>query len=214
MGANQTTDKADAAIRVEVNNTLTSGITKADYSRPISEILSFSVENGEAVLYLRVNTLSKATASDAALGFGEKVFSYPSGLGLVQPLYTSVKLTSLCPTGLSATAGEVGLGTAVATGAIATLGAGSATMENIMEGTTLSNHVAATTLVSEKANLPVAFGDHGAAGAFGLLDASSSAVAAYLNIASTFNQTAAESITFSATIVHRFRVLSSDFGVL
>lgn len=214
MGASGNFAKLDQDVYVTLNDTLTSGITKQDPSKRISEQLDFFVEGREATLYLRVNTLLKTIGSDAALAFGEHVFSYPAGLGLVQPLYTTVKLTSLCPSGLSATAGEVGLGSLIASGANATLGAVGATAENIMEGTTLANHVATTTLVSEVGNSQVAFGDHGAAGSFGILDASSAEVKAHLNLASTWNQTATEAVAFGATIVHRFRVLSSDFGVL
>lgn len=214
MGASQSTAKTDSGIYVALNDTLTSGITKSDYSKSISEILSFTVENGIAKLYLRVNNLLKNIPGDAALAFGEKIFSYPSGLGLVQPLYTSVKITGSCPTGLSATAGEVGLGSTIGSGANATLGAVAAGAENVMEGTTIANHVAATPLTIEVGNAAVAFGDHGAAGSFGVLDASASAVAVHLNVASTWNQTAAENYTFGGTLVHHFRVLSSDYGVL
>lgn len=213
MGAVGNSRKLDRLARVTLNNTLTSGITKADASKPISEILDFIVQDREVMLYLRVNTLRKAIAGDAALAFGEKVFSYPSGLGVIQPLYTTVRVSSLTPTGLSATAGEVGLGTTIASGAVATLG-GTPAFENVMEGTTIGNHVAGTTLTSKLGNCAVAFGDHGAAGNFGVVDATAAEAGVHLNIASTWDQTAAESVAFSATIVHRFRILSSDFGVL
>lgn len=198
---------------ISLNDTLTSGITKSDPSLKICDLLAAYTDGFTHKVYLRVNTLVKNIPADAALAFGEKIFSYPAGTGLIQPLETHVKLTSLCPTGLSATAGEVGLGSVIGSGANATLGAVGATAEDIMEGTTLSNHVAATTLTSKKANRPVTFGDHGATTTVGLLDATSSAVSAHLNIASTWNQTAAENVTFSATIVHWFRVLGTDFGV-
>lgn len=214
MGASQLTDKLDGQVYVKLNNTLTSGITKSDYSRPIAEQTFFNVDGREVVVAITVNSLIKNIASDAALAFGEHIFTYPSGIGIIQPLYTSVKLLSTCPTGLSATAGEVGMGSVVASGANATLGAVGATCENIMEGTTLSNHVAATPLTSKKGNFAVAFGDHGATSGTGVLDASAADVKAFLNLASTWNQTAAENVTFSATIVHRFRVLGTDFGVL
>lgn len=214
MGAPIDMSKLDRNVYVSLNDTLTSGITKSDASKPISELLGFYVRDREATVYLRVNNLLVNIPGDAALGFGEHVFSYPSGLGLVRPLFTSVALTGSCPTGLSATAGEVGMGTVVASGANATLGAVGATSENIMEGTTIANHVAATPLTIEEANTSVAYGDHGAAGVFGVLDASASAVKAYLNIASTWNQTAAENYTFGGTIVHKFEVLSSDYGVI
>ena len=214
MGAPVDMVKLDRLAYVKLNDTLTSGITKADYSKPISELLGLYVKDREVTVYLRVNNLLVNIPSDAALGFGEHVFSYPSGIGLVRSLFTSVRITGSAPTGLSATAGEVGMGSVVASGANATLGAVGATSEDIMEGTTLANHVAATPLTIEEANTSVAYGDHGAAGMFGVLDASASDVKAYLNIASTWNQTSAENYTFGGTLVHKFEVLCSDFGVL
>lgn len=213
MGAVGNMNKLTRGYSVELNNTLTSGITKADPSKPISQILSFTVsDDGLCKLYLRVNNLKKNISADAAEGFGEHVFSYPSGLGIVMPLYTTVRLTGSAPTGLSATAGEVGLGTTIASGAVATLG-GTAAFENVMEGTTIANHVAATPLTIEEGNAPLAFGDHGAGGVFGIQDASSADVKVHLNVASTWNQTSAEDYTFGGTLVHHFRVLGSDFGV-
>jgi len=213
MGAKGSFAKLDQDVFVTLNDTLTSGVTKADASKPISELLDFFVDGREATVYLRVNTLSRASASSAALGFGEHIFSYPAGLGLVQPIYSSIRLESRTGTGQSATAGEVGLGSTIASGAVATLG-GTTAFENIMEGTTIANHVALTTLVSKEANAPVAYGDHGAAGLFGVLDATASEVKAHLNLATTYGGATTVATTFSATIVHRFRVLSSDFGVL
>jgi len=212
MGAPSNMEKLDQGYYVTLNDTLTSGITKTDPSKAISEILSFHVEFGLCKLYLRVNELNVNIPSDAALAFGEHVFSYPSGLGIVMPLYTTVLATGSAPTGLSATAGEIGLGTTIASGAVATLG-GTAAFENVMEGTTIANHVAATPLTIEEGNSPVAYGDHGAAGVFGIQDSSAADVDVHLNIASTWNQTAAENYSFTADIVHWFRVLGSNFGV-
>lgn len=214
MGANGNMRKLIQKYRVELNNTLTSGITKVDPSKPISQVLSFVVsDDGLCKLYLRVNNLKKNIAADAALAFGEKIFSYPAGLGIVMPVYTTVSLTGSCPTGLSATAGEVGLGSVIGSGANATLGAVGATAEGIMEGTTIANHVAATPLTIEVGNYPLTYGDHGATAAAVVKDCSASAVDVHLNVASTWNQTAAEDYTFGGTLVHHFRVLSSDFGV-
>jgi hypothetical protein len=82
-----------------------------------------------------------------------------------------------------------------------------------MEGTTLANHVAATTLVSKKGNFPILYGDHGATAAATVFDASSSAVKIHLNLASTWNQSSSEDVSFSARIVLFYRVLGSNFGV-
>ena len=181
-----------------VNDTLTSGITKVDGTLPIATIEE--QWSGDGIRFrtkIRVNSLRKAIASDAALGFGEHIATFPQGL--IRPVGASVVMTSLCPTGLSATAGEVGLGTTIASGAIATLGAGSAAMENLMEGTTLSNHVAATVLTSRKANDSVVRGTQGATGP-AIIDGSGTAAKIHLNLASTWNQTSAESVAFSALI--------------
>ncbi len=198
---------------ISLNDTLTSGITKSDSTKKISELLDFYSNGDMCRAYIRVNTLKKTIPSDAALAFGEHIASFPAGTGIVVPVFAHVKLTSLCPTGLSATAGEVGLGSLIGSGANADLGSVGETAENIMGGTTLSNHVAATTLISEKANVP---GDitYSATQPASILDASSSAVKIHLNLASTWNQTATEVFTFGADIVLDFRVVGSDFGVL
>lgn len=183
---------------VSANDTLTSGITKADPSLPIAQVLEqFTPDGIRYRTKIRVNNLKKTIGSDAALGFGEHIGSFP--LGIIKPVGGYIALTSTCATGLSATAGEIGLGSTIASGAIATLGAGSAAMENLMEGTTISNHVAATALVSRKANNAVA----NASAAFGtaVLNGTSSAVKIHLNIASTWDQTSSEAVTFGGLVI-------------
>lgn len=199
---------------LRLNDTLTSGITKSNGALPICEVISqhaLSGLPGSGVSYrtiLKVNTLAKAISADAAEAFGEHIASFPEGV--IRPLGAAIRLTSLCPTGLSATAGEVGLGTTIASGAAATLG-GTAAFENIMEGTTLSNHVAATTLTSNKANDPIISGTHSATfGSGALIDGSGTAAKIHLNLASTWNQTAAETFTFSARIALDWQYLG-DF---
>lgn len=195
------------------SSALVSGITSTadDKTKILSKFQTYSYDNILYRLAFSTVTFGKVIGSDAALGFGQDLFTLPTGI--IAPLHTTLKMTSLAPTGLSATAGEVGLGTTVATGAIATLGAGSAAMENVMEGTTLANHVADTTLVSEVANTPVAAFDHGAAGSFGVIDATAGTSKVYLNLASTWNQTSTESVAFQVDGVFTFMVLGSDFGV-
>ncbi len=194
------------------NNTLTSGTSKNDSSLPIvSYIETQSADGVNFRTIVHTNTLNWDIPSDAALGVGEHIFTYP--LGMILPVFTSVQMTSLAPTGLSATAGEVGLGTVISSGAIATLGAGTATMEDIMEGTTISNHVAATTLTSKKANFPVLYGDHGATAAATFHNGTATAIKCYFNIASTWNQTSAENIAASIKIVHDWKYMGSGFGL-
>lgn len=179
------------------NDTLTSGITKVNPALPIAEVLEqVSADGIRYRTKIRVNGLSKAISADAALGFGEHIASFP--LGRIQPVGGYVSMVSTTATGLSATAGEVGLGTVIASGAVATLG-GTATFENIMEGTTLSNHVAATALTSRKANRAPVAGTAATDGVL-VLDGSGTAAKIHLNLASTWDQTAAEAVTFSALV--------------
>lgn len=183
---------------LQANDTLTSGITKVNPALPIAKIVEqVSADGVRYRTVIEVNGLQKAISADAALGFGEHIATFP--VGIIRPIAGYVSLASTCASGLSATAGEVGLGSTIASGAIATLGAGSAAMENLMEGTTLSNHVAATELRSRKANNAVS----NASAAFGtaVLDGSGTAIKVHLNLASTWNQTAAESVTFSGRVV-------------
>lgn len=183
---------------LSANDTLTSGITKVDPSLPIAKIVEqVSADGVRYRTVIEVNGLQKAIDSDAALGFGEHIASFP--VGIIKPVAGYVSLSSTTASGLSATAGEVGLGSTIASGAIATLGAGSAAMENLMEGTTLANHVADTELRSRKANNAVA--NAGAAFGTAVLDGSGTAVKVHLNLASTWNQTDAESVTFSGRVI-------------
>jgi hypothetical protein len=195
--------------------TLSTGIVKSDSSKRVWE--KFQVYSGDGILFklvARSNTLLKDIAADAAEGFGQKlVDNLPAGLYF--PLHTSVELTTLGPTGLSATAGEVSVGTTLGTGANATAGAQAAGAEDWMEGTTLSNNVAGTALVSEKGGFgPTAF-DHGATtpGGAGRVDATAGTVDLHVNLFSTWNQTAAEDLAFSLKLNSIFLFIGADFGI-
>lgn len=174
-----------------------SGIT---LSTPSAGLLAYPVQTAaqggdEFLTYAKLNSFTFNIPSDAALAGGQKVFTFPEGW--IVPLVSRVRVTSTCATGLSATAGEFGLGTVIGSGANATLGAVSSTAEDIMEGQTLSNHVAATALVSNKVAKPVGLTSASAAQAWGL-DGTSTAKVCHFNFASTFDQTAAENITFNS----------------
>jgi len=197
---------------VVLNNTLTSGITKSDASKPISEIKNAFSDGFTNIVHLKVNELSIASASSASLAFGEHIASFPSGSGIIVPLHASILLVSETATGQAATAGEVGLGSVIGSGAVSTLG-GTATFEDIMEGTTLSNHVAATELVSEKFNRPILYGDHGATAAASFFDASAADVKIHLNLATAYDNASTAAHTFSADIVLWYQVHGENFGV-
>jgi hypothetical protein len=199
------------------NETLTSGVLKQDYSKPIvSRFEHYSYDNLLVRLVVETNTLEVDIPSDAALGFGEHLWTYPECV--FQPISTTMLMSSLAPTGLSATAGEIGMGTLIASGANATLGAVGATAENIAEGVTIADHVAATALVSYNNAPPVAAFNAGAGsvssgvniGAGGAIDATAGTTKAHFNVASTWNQTSAENIAFSVKIVHTFLILAND----
>lgn len=212
MGANRDFNALKHDPQVSLNDTLTAGITKSDASKPISEISEFNTDGSVCKLVVKVNELSVASASSAALAWGEHIFSFPAGIGLVEPLVAHVKMLSTTDAAQAATAGEIGLGSVIATGANATLGAVGATSEDIMEGTTIANHVADTELTTEEMNRPVAFGDHGAAGMFGLFDCSASAVDVHLNLATTYDNASTAATVFSAEVVLWYRVLGENFG--
>jgi hypothetical protein len=203
--------KPKAAFCTANGGTLTSGVTQQDPSAKfLSSFQHYSYDNILYKLSFATTTLVVNQPSDAALAFGEWVFTYP--VGLVTPLVTHVQMTSLCPTGLSATAGEIGLGTTIGSGANATLGAVGAAAENVMEGTTISNHVAATTLVTKKFNVPTVGFDHGATAAAHTIDATAGTSKVYVNVASTWNQTAAENVAWQVNVQHFYMFLGTNFG--
>lgn len=193
-------------------STLSSGITISGVQQITTKFQHYSNNGLDYKLVINTSTLVKNIPSDAALAFGQLLFTWPSQL--VFPTQVHLQMTSLCPTGLSATAGEVGLGTVIASGASATLGAVGATCEDIMDGTTLSNHVAATTLVSKKANVPNNdFSEQAGGGSVsGFIDGTAGTSQCFLNVASTWDQTSAENFSFQANIVIYYQLLGGAFG--
>lgn len=121
------------------------------------------------------------TTTAAAKGIGQKVYTFPEGW--ILPVAARVLLNSTTGGSTAATAGEVGLGTTVASGAVAVL-SGTAAFENILTGQTLSNHVAATELTTH-----VADAAGGTTGTMAVLDGTAAAKSVYLNVASTFDGT-------------------------
>lgn len=172
-------------------NTLT---TPAEYA---STVQTFSEDGINFKSIISIKEFSKAISSDAALGFGQKILDFPTGVIKIEDALLSLNLST--PTGLSATAGEIGLGTVVASGAVAVL-SGTSTFEDVLTGKTISNLVAGT---------PATETTSAATGA--IFDGSSTAKDLYVNIASTWDQTAAESITISGTATVFWRFLGSDF---
>ncbi len=199
---------------VSLNNTLTSGITKSDSTKAISELLGYYTDGFLHRVYLKVNNLVVDIApSTASASRGEWIASFPAGMGLVKIEDASLKITSTAATGLSGAAGELGLGTLIGSGANATLGAVGATAEDIKGGTTISNHVAGTALVSEKWNVPGGFKAYTEVLPTYALDASASAKKIHLNIASAWTQGATGTLTFGGYVQIDYKVLGADFGI-
>ena len=133
-----------------------------------------------------VPALSFATTA-AAKGIGQKVYTFPEGW--ILPVAARVKTITTTGATTAATAGEIGLGSTVASGAVAVL-SGTAGFQNILDGKTISNHVAVTALTSH-----VAAAGGGTSGTQDLLDGTSTAVPVYLNIASTYDGTGGVTLT-------------------
>lgn len=88
---------------------------------------------------LRFTNLSVGTVADnAAKAFGVLIYTLPVGAKIINGSSVSVGLTG-SNAGNAADTPELGLGTVIATGSEATLGAAGATMENIMEGAAVTN---------------------------------------------------------------------------
>jgi hypothetical protein len=79
-----------------------------------------------------ITDLAQTIGEDASLGVGALIYTFPAGIIAVKSAGGSVAMTIVFATKTDTP--EVGLGTVIASGAIATLGAGAATMENITDG--------------------------------------------------------------------------------
>jgi len=75
--------------------------------------------------------------TNASVGGGKLIYTFPAGKIIVKRATLSVGIIGTAALNVADTP-EIGIGTVVATGAIATLGAGAATMENIFDGTAIS----------------------------------------------------------------------------
>lgn len=85
-------------------------------------------------------------ADNASKGGGTKIYDFPAGRVIPLAAQTALVLSNSLPLG-EQTAGELGLGSVVATGAVAVL-SGTATFENFMTGGTLGNLAAGATITA------------------------------------------------------------------
>ena len=174
----------------------TSGNTMVTAGDFASEITNYSVDGINFKSIISVKQFTKNISADAALAFGQKIAIFPKGIIKVKDILLDANLST--PTGLSSTAGEIGLGTVVGSGAVAVL-SGTATFEDILTGQTMSNLVAGTPN-DETAQVDTD----------GILDGSGTAKSMFLNVASTWNQTAAEDVTIDATATVFWTFLGSS----
>lgn len=159
----------------DVATTASSGITWTTIDRPKA------VEYRDGIVRKTVITVPAFswTTTLASKGIGQKLYTFPEGF--ILPLAARVQMNTTCAD--NATAGEVGLGTTVASGAVSVL-SGTAAFQNILDGKTLSNHTAATALAT---SVTAAAG--GTSGTQDAIDGSATAAPLYLNIASAFGGT-------------------------
>jgi len=169
-----------------------------------------AIEYGHGADHLTVLTLTNfavgTSGDNASLGFGALLYTFPAGIILVERsgliacgVTAAISVTTDTP--------EIGLGTVVATGAIATLGAGSATMEDISEGgdtTNIAPDVNGTATINSTKIPTNATGDDGPK-----IIAAASAHTVYLNIADGWaDVTAAGAVTVSGTIFLKWQKLT------
>jgi hypothetical protein len=81
--------------------------------------------------------LSLIVTTNASKGDGKLIYTFPAGKIVVKRTTLSIGVVGTAALNVADTP-EIGVGTVVATGAIATLGAGAATMENLFDGTAIS----------------------------------------------------------------------------
>ncbi len=81
--------------------------------------------------------LALIVTTNASKGDGKLIYTFPAGKIVVKRTSLSIGIIGTAALNVADTP-EIGVGTVVATGAIATLGAGGATMENLFDGTAIS----------------------------------------------------------------------------
>ncbi len=86
---------------------------------------------------ITVSTTLGAIAGGANLGLGKKIYDLPAGACIIDSAYMSMSITQT-QGHITADTPDIGLGTVVASGAVAVLG-GTATFENIITGQTAAN---------------------------------------------------------------------------
>lgn len=121
-----------------------------------------AVEYGDAINHKTVITIDSALgaiAGGADLALGKLAYTFPAGAVLMKGAYMSMALTA-ADGNIDADTPDVGIGTTIASGAVAVLG-GTAAFENILTGQTATNCTGTATVKTLAASLAIeAAGDH------------------------------------------------------
>jgi hypothetical protein len=180
-------------LTISPNDTMTGNVVKSDVTKTlVHSIQDFCNDGVHHTTRIQLNTFSRPITGDANLAFGQKLFTFPSRI--IQPLGGWMRFDMACAAGLQTTAGEVALGATVGSGAVAVL-TGTAGFNDILQAETLS------TVGDGLSVTQTLLSGGGASAAISPVNGVSSAIDAYFNVASAWNQTASESVTFSNAIV-------------
>lgn len=138
---------ASKALVVDANSDLAtlrnlslSGWLKSTLNAGTANTGTTAVEYGDGynhVTVLTVNTTLPAIAGGADLGVGKLLYTLPAGAQVIDAAYMSLGITQT-EGNINADTPDGGLGTVIASGAVATLD-GTATFENILTGQTFNN---------------------------------------------------------------------------
>ena len=108
-----------------------------------------AVESGDGkhhVTTLTVSTTLPAIAGGANLGVGKLLYTFPAGVQAINATYMSIGITQT-QGNINADTPEVGIGTVIASGAVATLD-GTATFEDIITGQVAANCTGTATVTA------------------------------------------------------------------
>lgn len=109
---------------------------------------------------ITVNTTLPAIAGGANLAIGKLIYTLPAGACVVSHVYKSIAITQT-QGNINADTPDVGLGTTIASGAVAVL-SGTSAFENIMTGQTAANCTGTATVNTSSVHTDIAAGDdHG-----------------------------------------------------
>lgn len=158
-----------------------------------------AVEYGDGRLHqtiLTVATTLPAIAGGANLGVGKLLYTLPAGAQVIESAYMSIAITQT-EAHINADTPDVGLGTVIASGVVATLD-GTATFENILTGQTAANCTGTATVKTAKAT----------ASPFELVREAADAKTIYLNVADGWAASGDAAALLTGTVVINWRTMA------